>query len=103
MKLYHATALKNVADILCNGIRPNLSTALCNDDARLNKVAVFGFASLDDARDWAAYDCNLEDQVAVFSFEVEDAVQDPEYPDGNSWAVVTSASISAVLEYRGDN
>ena len=85
-RLYHATNKDNVDSILSDGLRLNESTKISNDP-RLNDELVYGFDNLDDAINFMVYDNSTDiDDVAVFTFDAENIIEDPEY-DGNSFAV----------------
>ena len=79
MKLYHATKVENRVSILNNGLIPADFTG-----NELDEIGVYGFDNIDDARDFAIYDKNLEDQYIIISFDCDNAEIDPEY-DGNAY------------------
>ena len=89
MKLYHATHINNVEGIENNGLIANESEKV-SEDERLNCESVYGFDNIEDAIDFLVWDNNVEiENVAVFSFDAVDPIEDPEY-DGNAFAVNSS-------------
>ena|SRR5574344_76044 len=82
MKLYHATTKQNAKQIDLDGeLKPNEGM-----ENKLDALGVYGFDNIEDARDFAIYCKNLEDQYVVYEFEADDAETDPEY-DGNAFVV----------------
>lgn len=96
VRLFHATRKANAAAIAANGIEPAVSDKTSADEQRLGLRAVFGFDTIEAARDFAVWDNNLADDYAIFAFSATDPVADPEYPSG-AWAVVTDEPVSAEL------
>ena len=80
MKLYHATKLENIDNILENGIVA-MQSEKESRDTRLSGSFVYGFDNIEDAVDFMVYDNNCSD-YAVVSFEAVSTVVDPEYDDG---------------------
>jgi hypothetical protein len=79
MKLYHATKIENKESIVNYGLIPADFTG-----NKLNEAGVYGFDNINDARDFATYDKNLEDQYIIISFECDNVAIDPEYT-GNAY------------------
>ena len=95
MKLYHATERKNKESILINGLIPTESTKVSNDP-RLHDCYVYGFDNLQDAVDFMVWDNNTDiEDVIVFTFETEEAIEDTEY-DGNSFATKSYTNLTMV-------
>ena len=87
MKLYHATKKENAEYIIAQGLDAQISNKK-SSDPRLNQAAIYGFDNLQDAIDFMVWDNNIpEDNIAVFVFETNNAIKDPEY-DGNSYAIL---------------
>jgi len=95
MKLYHATKKENKESILMNGLIPTESTKVSNDP-RLNDCYVYGFNNLQDAIDFMVWDNNTDiDDVVVFAFDTEEAIEDTEY-DGNSFGTKSYTDLTLV-------
>ncbi|MCX7772654.1 MAG: hypothetical protein N2376_06020 [Clostridia bacterium] len=100
MKLYHGTRLDVKDEILENGIEPNITEASSHirDDERLLQMGIFGFDNIDDAISFARDLCDSSG-IVVFSFDVDDALVDPEY-DGESFFYPTNNNVEAILEFE---
>ncbi len=88
MTLYHATNKKNINSIEQNGL--TTSQGMRN---ALDIIGVYGFDNIDAAKDFA-YNNNMADCYAIYSFEADDAIPDPEYDSG---AYVVDHNVDAVL------
>ena len=92
--LYHATNKGNAEKISRNGIRPSISKK-ASIDSRLNAKAVYGFDSIDAAKNFA-YENNIGDNYVIFSFNSNNPTLDTEY-DSGSYAVLTNSNIPASI------
>lgn len=100
MKLYHGTRLDVKELILENGIAPNTTEASSglDDSERCLDNGIFGFDNLDDAISFANDLCD-KSGIAVFGFEVDNAIIDKEY-DGNAYFYATDENVAANLEFE---
>ena len=76
MTLYHVTKKANMNSIAQNGRTP--MQIIKND---LDIIGVYGFDTIEAARDFA-YDNNMADCYAIYSFEASEVILDPEYDSG---------------------
>jgi hypothetical protein len=100
VKLYHGTRIDCKDRIIEIGIEPNITEASSHisDDERFLQSGIFGFDNLDDAISFAADLCESSG-VAVFSFNIDNALVDPEY-NGESYFVPTEENVNGILEFE---
>jgi hypothetical protein len=97
MKLYHATNSNNIDSINVSGIAPNNT-----DDGRCNAelsdmTGVYGFTDIESAHDFAG-DQGWGGDYAVYSFDAEDIISDPEYDDDSAMFYATDDNVCASCE-----
>lgn len=99
MKLYHATKLENKDNILLCGLAPGMIKTC---DHLLVENGIYGFTELKDALGFAKDQC-WNGGIAVFSFNTDNPILDPEYDDsdfGIAFFLNTDENVSAKLEYE---
>lgn len=100
MKLYHATKNDNLQSILFEGLVPSSETLSSYGYQRESDVrGVYGFAHIEDARNFALDNAWTDAAIVVFDAEAAlEVVPDPEYDEGIAYiAVPTCGNIRAEL------
>jgi len=105
MTLYHATIADNAYGIEADGIMASGDTSAYNYNRESDARGVYGFTSIEDAKNFAL-DNGWFDAV-VFEFVTDDGVEciaDPEYDEGVAYIVVCGGNIKAqkVLDLGAD-
>lgn len=97
MKLYHATSIENMESIKENGLIPQTTTKISSENSRLLQDGIFGFVDLEDALSFGR-DNWYYDDVVVFEFDADEAIDDPEY-DGEAKFMIANEPVMATLVY----
>ncbi len=99
MKLYHATKKENIENIKECGIEPQISNKISHNE-RHDSGGVYGFVSLKHAVDFAIDNCY--ESFAVFAFESNSFIDDPEYDEKESKIDVSGDCVRAELVYDSE-
>ncbi len=97
MKLYHTTALENKDSVLENGLVPQVTDAISgsDDNDRIFETGIFGFADIKDAVEFGKD--NFAGEMAIFEFEADEVIEDPEYDGGVAYFYPATDAVDAEL------
>jgi hypothetical protein len=95
MTLYHVTPICNVSKIVRYGLRPQKTQCVSSSGNRCLNKGVFGFTNMASADDFA--ELNNYDEYAIFTFDTDQYIIDPEYDDKSAIFAASSKNIKAIL------
>lgn len=79
MKLYHATPVENKESIINNGLCLMVTDKITLSDEQIQDEGVFGFTNIESCHEFGEDCCSGE--YVIFSFESSVNIVDPEYDE----------------------